>query len=278
MKNNNEKIIKKSEYVLDIGGGHNPFHRANVIIEKYLKLNTERGAKIKSYDYQYIIESDAINLPLKNKSFDYIFSNHLIEHTLNPIKFIKELQRISSFGYLGAPSALYERMFTGLNFHKYLFFLKNQTIFFSKKSKKFVKESKFFGKVFSSLYNNSKSFRIFYRTNFNFFKINLNWRKKIKYKYVKNLDRFYSNKKNINKMLEIDNAYKPIKYHNFKKIKLEELINKMINPITKNNLIVKKNVLIDQKTNEEVFIINKNILIFKKNFRIKYNATLKSFY
>ena len=63
------------------------------------------------------------------------------------------------------------------------------------------------------------SFRIFYRTNFNFFKINLNWKKKIKYKYVKNLEGFYSNEKYITKMLEIDNAYKPIKYHNFKKIK-----------------------------------------------------------
>jgi ubiquinone/menaquinone biosynthesis C-methylase UbiE len=153
MKNNKEKIIKKSEYVLDIGAGHNPFYRANVVIEKYLKFNTERGQNLKFFDYQYVIESDGINLPFKNKSFDYAYSNHLIEHTLNPAKFIKELQRISSFGYLGAPSALYEKIFPGHNYHKYLFFLKNQTIYFSKKSNKFIEEAKFFGKVFPYLYN-----------------------------------------------------------------------------------------------------------------------------
>jgi hypothetical protein len=44
---NKEKLIKKKDFVIDIEGGNNPFHRANVVIEKNLYKNYERGSKLK---------------------------------------------------------------------------------------------------------------------------------------------------------------------------------------------------------------------------------------
>ena len=171
---NKEKLIKKKDFVIDIGGGHNSFHRANVVIEKYLNNNYERGAKLKINKYQYVIESDGIRLPFKNKSIDYTYSNHVIEHSSDPKKFIKELVRVSSCGYLGIPSALSEMIFNGYPYHKWIFFIKNKKLLFSKKNKKFINQSKFFDKIFQALYQ-SPEFIKFYRAKFFLFKINLNW-------------------------------------------------------------------------------------------------------
>ena len=40
--------IKKSWKVLDIGGGHNPHPRANVVVDKFVDSNNHRGREIKA--------------------------------------------------------------------------------------------------------------------------------------------------------------------------------------------------------------------------------------
>lgn len=40
--------INKSDKVLEVGSGHNPTYRANVIVEKYISSNYHRGGDIKT--------------------------------------------------------------------------------------------------------------------------------------------------------------------------------------------------------------------------------------
>ncbi len=49
----------------------------------------------KSNRKKFIVQSDAENLPFKNKSFNKIVSTEVIEHIMHPIALLKEIARIS---------------------------------------------------------------------------------------------------------------------------------------------------------------------------------------
>lgn len=50
------------------------------------------------------------NLPFKDKSFDYVISAHVLEHSPYPENFLAELQRVSRAGYIETPDAFMERI------------------------------------------------------------------------------------------------------------------------------------------------------------------------
>ena len=59
--------INKSDKVLEVGSGHNPTYRANVIVEKYISSNYHRGGDIKIYPHQKFINADGSSMPFKVK-------------------------------------------------------------------------------------------------------------------------------------------------------------------------------------------------------------------
>ncbi len=94
------RIIKDNPRwkVLDIGCGYRAHPCASVIADiqdlssyykekKFIKINEKR-------------------LPFKDKEFDFIIASHVIEHVEDFEFFIKELERISSKGYIELPSRL----------------------------------------------------------------------------------------------------------------------------------------------------------------------------
>lgn len=101
-------IIKKSDRVLDIGGGHNPHSRANVVVDKFVDSNFHRCGDIKIYKNQEFICSDGDSLPFKDHSFDYTICCHVLEHVDDPVKFLSEQSRVAPKGYLETPSILGE--------------------------------------------------------------------------------------------------------------------------------------------------------------------------
>lgn len=103
--------IHKKDRVLEIGPGHNPFYRSNVIVDKYIDNNTHRCGDIKIYPHQQFINADGELLPFKNKEFDYVICNQVLEHVEHPELFIQEICRVGKRGYMETPSLIGEFLF-----------------------------------------------------------------------------------------------------------------------------------------------------------------------
>ena len=88
---NLNKILEKNSNwnILDIGCGYRAHPKASVIadVQDFSKFYEKR-------------------LPFKDKEFDFIIASHVIEHVEDFEFFIKELERISSKGYIELPSRL----------------------------------------------------------------------------------------------------------------------------------------------------------------------------
>lgn len=103
--------IKSKDRVLEIGPGHNPAYRSNVIVEKYIDTNYHRCGDVMVFDHQTFIHADGEKLPFKDKEFDYVICNHVLEHVEHPESFIAEICRVGKRGYLEMPSLLGEFLF-----------------------------------------------------------------------------------------------------------------------------------------------------------------------
>lgn len=106
---NNLKINFKDN-VLEIGSGHNPTFRSNVIVEKYIDSNYHRCGDAKISQHQKFVNADGANLPFKNKQFDYVICNHVLEHVDDPNLFVNEIARVGKRGYIELPSLIGESL------------------------------------------------------------------------------------------------------------------------------------------------------------------------
>lgn len=55
--------INKNDKVLEIGPGHNPTYRSNVIVEKFIDTNYHRCGDVKIYPHQTFVHADGEKLP-----------------------------------------------------------------------------------------------------------------------------------------------------------------------------------------------------------------------
>jgi len=100
--------VKKGDLVLEVGSGGNPYFRANVLCDAYLETS-ERYFEPLIYDRPTIL-AFAENLPFKDNAFDFVIASHVLEHSANPDRFLKEIQRVGKFGYIEVPDAFFERL------------------------------------------------------------------------------------------------------------------------------------------------------------------------
>jgi len=84
--------------ILDIGCGYRPHKNATVI------------ADVQDFSYIYkekkFIQIKEKKLPFSDKEFDFVIASHVVEHVEDFEFFIKEIERISSKGYIELPSRL----------------------------------------------------------------------------------------------------------------------------------------------------------------------------
>ena len=100
--------------ILDIGCGYRPHQNASVIADIQDFSNFYKKRKF--------IQIKGKNLPFKDKEFDFVISSHVIEHIEDFEFFIKELERISSKGYIELPSRLGDNLvFENKNDHIWWF-------------------------------------------------------------------------------------------------------------------------------------------------------------
>lgn len=131
--NSGTKIeIKDDWLVLDIGSGHNPHPRANILADRYLEENIDRSGKPIRVDEKRLFIADAQCLPFKSKVFDYIIASHIVEHVENPEEFCRELMRIGKRGYIETPSKIGELLLTE-PFHKWYVYAKGSVLVFERK-------------------------------------------------------------------------------------------------------------------------------------------------
>ncbi|MGD8706109.1 MAG: glycosyltransferase [Syntrophobacterales bacterium] len=126
--------IDKHWRVLDIGSGHNPHRRANVLLDKNVHSNIERSGKPALRDIRPFVIGDAERLPFKDQSFDYVIASHIAEHTRNPIAFYEEIQRVAPRGYIECPGPLSE-LLLGEPFHLWIVEKKGKTLEFRKNTR-----------------------------------------------------------------------------------------------------------------------------------------------
>jgi SAM-dependent methyltransferase len=104
-------IINKSDRVLEVGGGHNPHPRANIVVDKFVDNNYHRNGDIKILKHQQFISAAGESLPFKDKEFDYVICCQVLEHVEDPLKFLTEQFRVAKKGYIETPSLIGEHLF-----------------------------------------------------------------------------------------------------------------------------------------------------------------------
>jgi len=127
--------IKAEWQVLDIGSGHNPHPRADVLVDKEVGESIHRSGKLARIDKRrHFIVAEACSLPFKDKAFDYVLALHIAEHMDNPKAFCRELMRVSKQGYIETPGKLCERLL-GEPFHKHFVYKNGSVLVFERKRK-----------------------------------------------------------------------------------------------------------------------------------------------
>ena len=103
-KNQINKIIEKNPNwkILDIGCGYRPHNKASTIADAQDFSNYYKDKK-----FVHIKEK---KLPFKDREFDFVIASHVIEHVNDFEFFIKEIERISSKGYIELPTRLADNL------------------------------------------------------------------------------------------------------------------------------------------------------------------------
>jgi SAM-dependent methyltransferase len=115
----NQVGIPSDGFVIDVGGGHRPFPRANLVIEKYPFNHGAHRTEPMKFPPVAVIKADACNLPVPDASCNLIVASHLIEHLADPQSFVSELKRCAQRVYLEFPSRHRELMLAW-SFHEWL--------------------------------------------------------------------------------------------------------------------------------------------------------------
>ncbi|MEY3989573.1 MAG: hypothetical protein RI985_654 [Chloroflexota bacterium] len=157
----------KQGLVLEIGSGDNPNPRADILVDKFLFDNTERGGNI-VIDRPMVV-ADAHHLPFKDGVFAYTICSHILEHMDDPVQFASELTRVSKAGYIQSPAEIAERMFHW-SFHRWYVNLIDDTLVLHPRE-----PVEPFGEFFDYLYAYNPAYYLFQRSMPHLFWVEKEW-------------------------------------------------------------------------------------------------------
>ena len=162
----NDTLSKNINWkILDIGCGYSANKNASVVADIQDLANF--------YEGKNFIKISGNKLPFKDKEFDFVIASHVIEHVEDFEFFVKELERVSSKGYIELPTRLADNLvFENRNDHIWWFKYNdvNSQIIASKRNQlidPFITVS--MGKLFEKVFRES-------------FTLELAWEDKIDYK------------------------------------------------------------------------------------------------
>lgn len=169
--------VNSNALVLEVGAGGNPYPRANVMLDA-LEETVERNEQSLVKDRPLVLGL-VEELPFKDKAFDFVIASHVLEHTDNPEKFLKELMRVSKAGYIETPDGWFEKI-CAFTYHRLEVSNDNGIILINKKSSYKPESIAYFWEKIKS----NKNFMHFLRVNPDFYHMRYYWRDEIKFKII----------------------------------------------------------------------------------------------
>lgn len=168
--------IRPDDFVLEIGSGHNPKTRSDILCDKFIDDDEQRGGKLVSD--RPIVEADGQHLPFADNSFDYVICSHVLEHVEDPDLLISELMRVAQRGYIETPSEIGERIY-GWQYHNWIVNLIDGRLVLQRNDKRAD-----FGQLFHTLAERDKQWRRFHILHHNLFLVQYEWDGKIEYEIM----------------------------------------------------------------------------------------------
>lgn len=168
--------IRPSDFVLEIGSGHNPKARADVLCDKFVADDEQRGGALVTD--RPCVEADGQHLPFADKAFDYVICSHVLEHVTDPVQFISELERVASRGYIETPSEIGERLY-GWHYHHWVVNLVAGRLLLRRNS-----GPPQFGRLFHRFAATDKHWKRFHLTHPTLFLVRYEWEDRINYELL----------------------------------------------------------------------------------------------
>jgi len=153
--------IASDAVVVDVGCGHMPNMRANILADKFVVDDAERQQPL-AIDERPFVVCDALHLPFRNKSVDYIICSHLAEHVEQPEALFAELSRVARSGYIECPGRVRE-ILHGWEFHRWYVEVRGDQLVFEEKPRKLHDPE--LHEWFSHQFENDREFESFFVDN-----------------------------------------------------------------------------------------------------------------
>jgi len=152
----NDFNIGPKEMVLDVGCGAYPFPYATMLVDLYTEKSEHRHEDLRTYGKRFQVE-DINHLPFEDKSYDFVYCSHVLEHVDNPKCACEELMRVGKRGYLETPSLMTDVMFSwAKGMHKWVTIIISDRIVFFEYNERLVQGVKnpYWGRsIFSKKYH-----------------------------------------------------------------------------------------------------------------------------
>ena len=168
--------IRADDFVLEIGSGHNPKARSDVLCDKFIADDEQRGGTIVAD--RPIVEADGQFLPFADAAFDYVICSHVLEHVEDPAQLIAELERVARRGYIETPSEIGERIY-GWQYHNWVVNLVDGCLMLRRNER-----NSQFGQLFHRMAATDKHWKRFHLTHHSLFLVEYEWENEINYEIL----------------------------------------------------------------------------------------------
>ena len=175
--------IADDALVLEIGSGSSPWERSDVLLDRFYVDDTgQRGGNDLYLDQRPMIVASGEKLPFRDKSFDFIYCNHVIEHALDIGAMLDEMSRVAKAGYLECPNPALEKILDQDQHNWYISEQRGKLLIIKKDVNNNVTTK------YDKFYFNLLSDHFIVRNYWKHFVTRLDWKDHIPYEYVETAD------------------------------------------------------------------------------------------
>lgn len=175
--------------VCDVGSGGHPHPSADVLVDRFVSEGHHRSERPAIVDRPFVC-ADVCALPFRDKAFDYVICNQVVEHLEQPTRALDELSRVGAQGFLCVPTEFGE-FITPHSEHRWVFALRGRCLLLKRKGPRHdLVSTESFGGVFWALHE-TPEFKRLMRMYADLFMVRLEWADSIDYQVVDEEEPFY---------------------------------------------------------------------------------------